>query len=122
MNNNTLAKSEDSFYEKMGIPAPKLSPLERQLRRCLHRNFTNIYFRKCSGSGARIMSMYDSDVPFPVYENEYWWSDRWDVKQYNQEYNFNKSFFSQYWELKCKFHILRPLIFNLKIVTILCHQ
>ena len=100
------------FYEKMGVPAPTLCPEERQRRRISFRNFTQLYRRKCDATGKDIISMYHTKQPFPVYENEYWWSDSWDGKQYAQDIDFKKPFFQQYDELAKK--VPRFSTFNLQ--------
>jgi hypothetical protein len=45
------------------------------------------------------MSIHHKDVPFPVYDYEYWWSDEWDPTEYGQEFDFGKPFFEQYEKL-----------------------
>ena len=44
----------------------------------MFRNFFNLYHRTCDLSGKKIISMYDKDSPFPVYEMHEWWRDKWD--------------------------------------------
>jgi len=46
-----------------------------------------------------IVAAFDGDVPFPVYCNECWWSDKWDPLKYGQDYDFNRAFFPQFQEL-----------------------
>jgi len=43
--------------------------------------------------------MYSPDKPYKVYDNEVWWSDRWNALDYGIEFDFNKSFFEQFNEL-----------------------
>ncbi len=91
-----------AFYEKMGVPAPTLCPEERQRQRIAFRNFRSLYRRKCSATGKAIISMYHEDQPFPVYENDYWWSDKWSPFDFAQEFDFSKAFFPQYHKLTQK--------------------
>lgn len=84
------------FYEKMGVPVPTLCPEERMRRRLAFRNERSLYHRECDGTAKKIISMYSSKKPFPVYENEYWWSDNWDARDYGQDFDFAKPFFSQF--------------------------
>ncbi len=84
--------------EKMKLPLPILSPKMREIMRLSMRNERNLYMRKCSATGERILSVYDENAPFPVYKYDYWISDEWDVPQL--DYDFNRSFFEQYAELK----------------------
>jgi len=88
------------FYEKMGVPPPTLCPEERQRRRLAWRNERNLYHRTCDATGKKIISMYSSDKPFPVYESTYWWSDNWDAKDYGKDFDFQQPFFNQFEGLK----------------------
>jgi hypothetical protein len=94
-----LTEEDLTFYKNSGVGLPSHSPLERQRNRTGFRNFRNLYHRVCSGSGKKIISMYDDSVPFPVYENSYWWSDSWDTASYQQDLNFSQPFFEQYKKL-----------------------
>ncbi len=95
-----IVESEEiALYDRLGAPLPTLAPAERQRRRTAYRNFVNLYYRTCSKTGQRILSMYDVDSPFPVYANSYWWSDNWDPLSYGREYDFNRPFFEQFREL-----------------------
>lgn len=84
------------FYEKMNVPPPTLCPECRQQRRLAFRNFRHLYNRKCSLSGKQIISMYQADTVFSVYDQEVWWSDQWNGSSYGMDFNFQKSFFEQY--------------------------
>lgn len=94
-----ITDEDKTFYAKMGVPIPILCPEERQRRRIAFRNFRSLYQRKCDGTGKSLISMYSSDKPFPVYENEYWWGDNWDPQKYGRDFDFNRPFFEQYADL-----------------------
>jgi len=87
------------FYEKMGVPTPTLCPEERARKRQVFRSTNHIHKRKCDATGEVIFSNYRADVPFPIYSNKYWWSDKWDPKEYGQDFDFNKPFFEQFQEI-----------------------
>lgn len=95
----SVDQTEKELYGRLGIPLPTLCPAERQRRRTAHRNFINLYYRNCSASKKRILSMYDSDAPFPVYDNSIWYGDSWDAKDFGRDYDFNRPFFEQWREL-----------------------
>jgi len=46
-----------------------------------------------------IISFFDANTKFPVYCTECWYSDKWDPRDYGQEFDFNRPFFEQYAEL-----------------------
>ncbi len=61
-----------------------------------------LYYRECDLSSQKILSMYPAEAPFPVYRTSEWYSDAWDPYQYGQEYDFNRPFFEQFFELQNK--------------------
>jgi hypothetical protein len=46
--------------------------------------------------------MYNKDVPVQVFCNDCWWADDWDGTEYAMEYDPNKNFFEQVYELSRK--------------------
>jgi hypothetical protein len=84
--------------KKYSIPSPTLCPEERQKNRIIFRKETNLYMRKCSLSSRDIISVYSPETPFPVYGNNEWWSDDWDVPY--RDFSFDNSFFDQSQKLK----------------------
>jgi len=63
------------------------------------RNERKIYKRKCDFSEKDIISIYSSDKFYKVYDQEIWWSDKWDALDYGRDFDFSKSFFEQFGEL-----------------------
>jgi len=94
-----ITEKDKDFYTRMNVPLPTLSPQERQRRRLAWRNERTLYQRKCSGTGKSIIGMYPSDTKFPVYSHEYFFSDKWNAKNYGRDFDFNKPFFEQFAEL-----------------------
>jgi len=90
------------FYESMKVPEPTFCPDCRQQRRLVWRNETNLYHRKCDATGKDIISVFSPDKPFIVYENDYWYSDKWNGLDYGQDFDFNRPFFDQFKELMHK--------------------
>lgn len=99
------------YYEKISpvfqgtkhlIPAPKLCPDCRQQRRLAWRNERVLYTRLCDLCHRQIVSVYPSDINFPVYCNHCWWSDQWDPTDFRIEYNLAEPFFAQWEELRGK--------------------
>ncbi|PID70179.1 hypothetical protein CSB37_03315 [bacterium DOLZORAL124_38_8] len=109
-----IAKEDLEFYAKMGVITednlqdlisgkindcsglPTLCPDERQRRRMCWRNERTFYTRNCSGTGVSMISIYDKETSFPVYEQSYWWSDNWDAFDYGEDFDSSKSFFEQF--------------------------
>ena len=92
-----ISDMERNLLKKMSLSKPQFSPKVRSAMRLAFRNERNLYIRKCDFSEEKIMSVYHSGHPFPVYKYEYWISDDWDVPYL--DYDLNKSFFEQYKEL-----------------------
>jgi hypothetical protein len=84
--------------EKYAIPSPTLCPEERSRRRLSYRNELTLYTRECDLSGKEIISIYNEECDFPVYEPSAWWSDKWSPKSINVD--FSRVFFSQFWDLQ----------------------
>lgn len=83
------------FYEKIKVPPPEKCPQCRQQNRMLFRNFKTLYKRPSSKSGKMIVSVYNHEVPFPVYNTSEWWADDWDAMKYGIDIDWNQPFFSQ---------------------------
>ena len=96
--------------ERVTLPPPTLSPIERQRRRISFRNERKLYHRKCSLTGKAIISTYSPDKPYLVYGQNEWWSDRWDPAEYGRAFDFSRPFFEQFHELMLT--VPRVALFN----------
>jgi hypothetical protein len=96
----TIDSEDFNFYKKISVPPPTFCPECRYVRRLLDRNEYNFYKRKCDATGKDIISIYREDQPFPVYEQEYWKSDKFEARDYGRDFDFNRSFFDQFEELR----------------------
>ncbi len=90
------------FYEKIKVPPPTFCPECRFIRRLASSGERVLYKRVCDISQKEIFSMYPADVLFPVYNTDDWYSDKWDPYQYGVDYDFSRSFFEQFKELRNK--------------------
>lgn len=106
-----IRSADEQFYRTVDVPNPSMCPDCRMQRRMMFRNFFNWYHRKCDLTGKQIVSMYDKDVPFPVYETREWWSDKWDGKSFGREVDFNRPILPQLKELS--FSVPRMGIMNI---------
>ena len=93
-----IPEDEQAFHADMGVPAPRQCPHCRFVRRLNERNARNLYKRKCDLSGRDFISPY-SDVPFPVYHPDEWFSDKWNESDYARDIDWNRPFFDQLEEL-----------------------
>src|SRR3989344_9319858 len=89
------------FYEKLNVPPPTWCPECRNRRRLSWRNERSLHKRTCDAPGhsEELISMYSTGVG-KVYDYQYWWSDAWDAMEYGRDYDFSKSFFEQFAELR----------------------
>jgi CxxC-x17-CxxC domain-containing protein len=95
-----VTEDDLEFYEKMGVPTPKLCPSERCRRKSVWRNEKKLYRRKCDFSQKDIIAMYAPKSPFKVYNQESWWSDKWNALDYGRDFDFSRPFFEQFRELQ----------------------
>lgn len=95
----TIEPDDFGFYEKMGVPAPKLCPECRFKRRALFRNEISLYTRTCDRCKKNVVSIYHPKSPYTIYCEECWKSDTWDPHSYAQSYDEKRSFFDQLAEL-----------------------
>lgn len=82
------------------LPLPTFCPACRLQRRFVYRNERHFYSRLCSFTKEPIISIYNETVPFPVYNQDIWWSDSWDPKSYSRDFDYSRSFFDQWQELR----------------------
>ncbi|HBB02500.1 MAG: hypothetical protein US89_C0004G0112 [Candidatus Peregrinibacteria bacterium GW2011_GWF2_38_29] len=95
-----IPDEDQEFYIKMQVTKPDFCPSCRQQRRLAFRNEFYLYQRKCDFSGKEIISMYSPDKPYKIYDQETWWSDKWDPMQFGRDFDFNKPFFEQFIDLQ----------------------
>jgi hypothetical protein len=111
-NKNFSIPEEDlNFYKKipvklknqnLPIDSPDYCVLCRHKKRLAFRNEMFLYKRKCDFSNKNIISMYSEDKPYKIYDQEIWWSDKWDPFDYGMDFDFSKTFMEQFKELQLK--------------------
>jgi len=109
-----ITDQDQDFYKTLNVPSPTFCPTCRQKRRLTWRNERTLYKRKCDGTGKDIISVFSSDKPFKIYENDYWYSDKWDPMEYGRNFDFNRSFFEQFNELNQAVPQLSRCVFQLQ--------
>jgi len=100
----TIEPDDFLFYEKIKVPPPTFCYECRRNRRWVWRNERTYYRRKCDvpGHDENIISLYSQDSKHVVYNQNYWWSDKWNALDYGMDYDFSRPFFEQYKELLSK--------------------
>ena len=108
-----------AFYDKVSpvfggkkylIPPPTLCPDCRQQRRLMFVNDINLFMNKCAATGKEVVSNYHPNSQYKVYDQELWWSDKWDAIEHGRIFDFNRSFFNQLNELSKA--VPRPNVFT----------
>ena len=99
----TLDTNDLGFYQKMKVPNPKVCPDCRFKMRALWRNETTLYSgRKCVLCDRNIISMYNPKSSYTVYCYRCFYSEKWNAKNYAQDYDENRPFLEQFKEFLIK--------------------
>jgi len=106
-----ITEKDQEFYKRMEVSVPTLCPECRTQRRLAFRNDRSLYHSKSALSGKEIITMYNPDYQFTVYDQKEWYSDKWNPLDYGCEFDFNRPFFDQFAELQKK--VPRFNVFNL---------
>ncbi len=85
--------------QRFEIPPPQKCPNCRFQNRLLFRNDRNLHHRKSDMSGKQIISIYSPDKPYKVFDQDEWWSDRWDAMDHGRDFDFERTFGEQFKEL-----------------------
>ena len=97
------------FYKKISptfagktfeIPAPTLCPECRRQKRIAWRNVGRFYKRKSDLSGREMVSCFAPNSKFKVWHLDEWMSDKFDPYKYGRDFDFNRPFFEQLFELE----------------------
>ena len=101
--NNFIIEPDDFlFYEKIKVPPPTFCPECRFQRRCLFRNERKLFKNVDGATGKSIISLFPPEAEFPVYEDNYWFSDNWDPFSYGVDFDRSRPFLSQFYDLMIK--------------------
>jgi hypothetical protein len=85
-----------TFYKKMKVPFPTLSPRERTRRKLAFFNSYNLFRSTSAFSGKKIVSTFSPRTPHKIYEHQVWFGEKWDPFDYGREYDRAKGFFDQF--------------------------
>jgi hypothetical protein len=93
---NFVIEPEDfGFYERIKVPPPTWCPECRIIRRLLWRNDRFIYKRTSNLSEKLIFSAFNKEADVLVYDNDEWYSDKFDAIDYGNDIDFSKPFILQ---------------------------
>ncbi|OGY87166.1 MAG: hypothetical protein A2233_03480 [Candidatus Kerfeldbacteria bacterium RIFOXYA2_FULL_38_24] len=95
-NEFVITSAEKKALGQFDVPHPKLCPDCRlQLQLCFRHNH-RLYKNICAATGCEIISYISSDSVYTVYDQDYFWSNKWDALSYGQDFDFSRSFFEQF--------------------------
>lgn len=93
----TIEPEDFKFYKKIDVPEPTFCPECRMRRRMAWRKEgPSFYQRRCKATKKDLVSIYNPNGPVKVYDQKYWFSDKWDPMDYEQKYDFEKTFLKQF--------------------------
>jgi hypothetical protein len=98
----TILPEDFNFYEKIKVPPPTWCPECRTIRRLCWRNEMSLFKRKCDAPehSEMLISFLSPEEKLTVYDSNAWWGDSWDPLSYGKEFDFSKSFFEQWKDLR----------------------
>ncbi len=99
-NDFTIESEDFSFYEKIKVPPPTWCPECRLIRRLAFRESRPLYKDICDKCGINLVSIFNEDLNITTYCNACWWGDDWDALEYGRDYDFGKTFFDQFQDLR----------------------
>lgn len=85
---------------KQPLPEPTLCVDCRVQRRMAHMNELNLFKNTCGFVGKTVISDKHPSLPFKVYSQPVWFSDKWDARDEGRDFDFSRPFFEQYRELQ----------------------
>src|SRR3989339_326610 len=89
----SISEQEQELRKKFGVELPDIHPYERLRYLFSFENYYSLYARKCDLCQKDFVSVHDTDVDFPVYCMNCWYSDKWTPPQLDLD--LDRSFFEQ---------------------------
>lgn len=86
--------------KRYDIPTPTLCPDCRQQRRLAQCNEINLYPGECGMCKKKTPTDHVPHINQPIYCRECWHNDKWDARSYGQDFDFNRLFFDQLYDLR----------------------
>lgn len=101
-NEFSIDSHDFTFYEKINVPPPTWCSECRAQRRISFHNLFSVYWRDCNKCKKKTLTHFKPELEIIVYCSECWWADDWDGTEYAMDYDPNRTFFEQYYELTRK--------------------
>jgi hypothetical protein len=96
-----IIETEDfEFYKKISVPLPTFCSDCRLQRRLAAYNDRNLYKRNCDKCNVSIVSVFSAESDSKVFCTGCYFNDDWDATLYGKNYDFSKTFFEQFDELR----------------------
>ncbi len=76
-----ITQDDIDFLKMLRVPAPNFCPTCRRMKRFVHMNFSKFSKRACNvpEHNESIISIFPEECPFPVYDYQYFISDKFDA-------------------------------------------
>jgi len=106
--NFEVSDRDKAFYQKISpvfdgqkclVDEPKLCPDCRNQRRLAFRNERSLYQNKSFLTENPLISYISPEKNYKVCTGSEWWGDSFDAMKYGRDFDFNRSFFEQFFEL-----------------------
>ena len=96
----TIEPDDFGFYEKIKVPLPTFCSDCRLQRRLATYNARNLYKRNCDKCNISIISVFSTESDSKVFCTKCYFNDDWDATLYGKDYDFSKTFFEQFDDLR----------------------
>ena len=103
----TVSDLELELRKKLETPLPNKIPQLRMRRLMAFWQHFALHKRKCDRTGKTIVSVFDEDCPYLVWDREEWIAH---ADPPSADYDFSKLFFEQLWELFPKCPIPKSIV------------
>ncbi len=112
-NQFTIEPEDFDFYEKIDVPSPTWCPECRLKRRLLFRNERKLFRVKEAITGRSVLALFPPESGYTVYDDKYWWSDKWNPLDYGRDFDPNIPFLKQLFELNLRVPKYRQAAINM---------
>ncbi len=109
----TIEPEDFNFYERIKVPPPTWCQECRIQRRILFRNERKLFRVKEGITGESILALFPAESGYTIYNDNYWWSDKWDPLAYGQDFDPSRPFLAQLFDLNLRVPKYRSAAINM---------